>query len=66
MEVDSGTFDPNDFAWRGLTLTPAAATQIRNLVSKQPGDAGRASWRETDRLCRIWLCAGYGNRASCR
>ncbi|MEG2268503.1 MAG: Fe-S cluster assembly scaffold SufA, partial [Acinetobacter sp.] len=25
MELHSGTFNPDDFAWRGLTLTPAAA-----------------------------------------
>lgn len=54
MEVDSGTFDPNDFAWRGLTLTPAAATQIRNLVSKQPGMQGvRLGVKQTG-------CAGFG------
>jgi Fe-S cluster assembly protein SufA len=23
MELHSGTFNPDDFAWRGLTLTPA-------------------------------------------
>lgn len=25
MELHSETFNPADFAWRGLTLTPAAA-----------------------------------------
>ncbi|MEO3988490.1 Fe-S cluster assembly scaffold SufA [Pseudocitrobacter cyperus] len=54
MDVDSGTFDPNDFAWRGLTLTPAAAAQIRNLVSKQPGIQGvRLGVKQTG-------CAGFG------
>ena len=54
MEVNSGTFDPNDFAWRGLTLTPAAAAQIRYLVSKQPGIQGvRLGVKQTG-------CAGFG------
>ncbi|HCO0336631.1 TPA: Fe-S cluster assembly scaffold SufA, partial [Escherichia coli] len=25
MDMHSGTFNPQDFAWQGLTLTPAAA-----------------------------------------
>ena len=40
MELHSGTFNPDDFAWRGLTLTPAAAAHIRELVAKQTGCAG--------------------------
>ena len=35
MELHSGTFNPDDFAWRGLTLTPAAAAHIRELVAKR-------------------------------
>ena len=40
MELHSGTFNPNDFAWRGLTLTPAAAAHIRELVARQPDMLG--------------------------
>ncbi|HFL4870578.1 TPA: Fe-S cluster assembly scaffold SufA [Escherichia coli] len=40
MDMHSGTFNPQDFAWQGLTLTPAAAIHIRELVAKQPGCAG--------------------------
>ncbi len=40
MDMHSGTFNPQDFAWQGLTLTPAAAVHIRELVAKQPGMIG--------------------------
>ena len=40
MDMHSGTFNPQDFAWQGLTLTPAAAVHIRELVAKQPGMVG--------------------------
>ncbi len=40
MDMHSGTFNPQDFAWQGLTLTPAAAIHIRELVAKQPGMIG--------------------------
>lgn len=54
MDVHSGTFDPNDFAWRGLTLTPSAAKQIRYLVNKQPEMQGvRLGVKQTG-------CAGFG------
>lgn len=33
MDMHSGTFNPQDFAWQGLTLTPAAAIHIRELVA---------------------------------
>ncbi|AJF73695.1 MULTISPECIES: Fe-S cluster assembly scaffold SufA [Raoultella] len=36
MELQAGTFNPDDFNWRGLIMTPAAAAHIRELVSKQP------------------------------
>ncbi|MGS4821979.1 Fe-S cluster assembly scaffold SufA [Raoultella terrigena] len=36
MELQAGTFNPEDFSWRGLIMTPAAAAHIRELVSKQP------------------------------
>ena len=35
MEVQAGTFNPADFSWRGLTMTPAAAAHIRDLMRKQ-------------------------------
>ena len=28
MEVQAGTFNPADFSWQGLTMTPAAAAFI--------------------------------------
>ena len=33
MELDTGTFNPDEFSWRGLMMTPAAAAHIRDLVS---------------------------------
>lgn len=36
MELHSETFNPADFARRGLTLTPAAAEHIHALVAKIP------------------------------
>lgn len=54
MELHSGTFNPEDFAWRGLTLTPAAAAHIRELVAKQPDMLGvRLGVKQTG-------CAGFG------
>lgn len=54
MELHSGTFNPEDFPWQGLTLTPAAATHIRELAAKQPGMLGvRLSVKQTG-------CAGFG------
>ncbi|MDU2940217.1 MAG: Fe-S cluster assembly scaffold SufA [Enterobacteriaceae bacterium] len=54
MDVHAGTFDPNEFAWHGLTMTPAAAEHIRQLVSKQPGVQGlRLGVKQTG-------CAGFG------
>lgn len=52
MDMHSGTFNPQDFAWQGLTLTPAAAIHIRELVAKQP-----ALRREANGLRGLWLCA---------
>lgn len=40
MELHSDTFNPEDFPWQGLTLTPAAAAHIRELAAKQPGMLG--------------------------
>lgn len=54
MDMHSGTFNPQDFAWQGLTLTPAAAVHIRELVAKQPGMIGvRLGVKQTG-------CAGFG------
>ncbi|MGU5399704.1 Fe-S cluster assembly scaffold SufA, partial [Klebsiella pneumoniae] len=40
MEVQAGTFNPADFSWQGLTMTPAAAAHIRDLMRKQPDKKG--------------------------
>jgi Fe-S cluster assembly protein SufA len=40
MELDTGTFNPDEFSWRGLMMTPAAAAHIRDLVSQQPDKQG--------------------------
>ncbi|KFC11272.1 SufA family iron-sulfur cluster assembly iron binding protein [Trabulsiella guamensis ATCC 49490] len=54
MDVHSGTFDPNDVSWQGLTLTPAAAAHIRELVNRQPDMQGlRLGVKQTG-------CAGFG------
>ncbi|SQI25109.1 Iron binding protein SufA for iron-sulfur cluster assembly [Salmonella enterica subsp. arizonae] len=54
MGLHSGTFNPEDFPWQGLTLTPAAAAHIRELAAKQPGILGvRLSVKQTG-------CAGFG------
>jgi Fe-S cluster assembly protein SufA len=54
MELHSETFNPADFAWRGLTLTPAAAARIHELVAKKPEILGvRLGVKQTG-------CAGFG------
>ncbi|WP_312413647.1 Fe-S cluster assembly scaffold SufA [Pseudescherichia sp.] len=54
MELHSGTFDPNNPGWEGVTLTPAAAEHIRALTSKQPELRGvRLGIKQTG-------CAGFG------
>ncbi|CAM6307932.1 TPA: Fe-S cluster assembly scaffold SufA [Escherichia coli] len=54
MDMHSGTFNPQDFVWQGLTLTPAAAVHIRELVAKQPGMVGvHLGVKQTG-------CAGFG------
>lgn len=54
MELHSETFNPANFTWRGLSLTPAAAKHIHELVEKQPGMLGvRLSVKTTG-------CAGFG------
>ena len=54
MDLHSGTFDPNDVIWRGITLTPSAAAHIRELVKQQSGIQGvRLGVKQTG-------CAGFG------
>ena len=54
MDLHSGTFDPNDVSWRGITLTPSAAAHIRELVKQQPGIQGvPLGVKQTG-------CAGFG------
>lgn len=54
MELQAGTFDPNNPGWQGLTLTPAAAKHIHALVEKQPDLLGvRLGIKQTG-------CAGFG------
>ena len=54
MELHSETFNPADFAWRGLTLTPTAAAQIHELIDKKPEIVGlRLGVKQTG-------CAGFG------
>lgn len=54
MNMQAGNFDPADFAWRGLTLTPEAAEHIRALAAKQDGVLGvRLGIKQTG-------CAGFG------
>lgn len=35
MELQSETFNPADFAWRGISMTPQAAAHVRELADKQ-------------------------------
>ncbi|MTD39797.1 Fe-S cluster assembly scaffold SufA [Erwinia sp. CPCC 100877] len=54
MELQAGTFDPGDFAWQGLTLTSAAAEQIRQLTQRESGVLGlRLGVKKSG-------CAGFG------
>ena len=56
MEVQAGTFNPADFSWQGLTMTPAAAAHIRDLMRKQPDKKG----------LRLGICARNDCRAGSR
>lgn len=54
MGMQTDNFDPKDFAWQGLTLTPAAAEHVRRLTAAQPGVSGiRLGIKQTG-------CAGLG------
>jgi len=56
MELHSETFNPADFAWRGLTLTPAAAAHIHELVAKNPDILGvRLSRLAARDLATCWI-----------
>ena len=35
MDLQSETFNPADFAWRGISMTPAAAAHVCELAAKQ-------------------------------
>lgn len=65
MEVQAGTFNPADFSWQGLTMTPAAAAHIRDLMRKQPDKKGLRLGIKTSG-CRFWLCARNDCRAGAR
>lgn len=54
METQTDVFEPGDYRWRGLTLTPAAVAHIRHLVEKTAGLSGiRLGVKPTG-------CAGFG------
>ncbi len=54
MDIKTETFSPDDFRWQGLTITPAAAAQICQLVSGKEGVLGvRLGVKQTG-------CAGFG------
>ena len=54
MDLQAGTFNPDDFSWRGLEMTPAAAAHICDLVRKQPEMQGLRLGVKTSG------CAGFG------
>lgn len=54
MDVQTDNFDPREFAWQGLTLTSAAAEQVKNLTASREGMLGmRLGVKQTG-------CAGFG------
>ena len=55
MDMHSGTFNPQDFAWQGLTLTPAAA-------DPHPRAGGKSSrvWSGVRLGVKQTGCAGFG------
>lgn len=54
MDVQTGSFDPNDFSWIGLSLTPEASAHIRKLTTQYPEFQGlRLGIKQTG-------CAGFG------
>ncbi|MBJ3813640.1 Fe-S cluster assembly scaffold SufA [Shimwellia pseudoproteus] len=54
MTTHTEVFEPADYRWRGLTMTPAAAAHIRALAAKAPGVQGiRLGVKQSG-------CAGFG------
>lgn len=54
MDVNSEMFNPAEFCWKGLQLTPAAAAQIAKLMRGQPDMLGlRLNVKQSG-------CAGFG------
>ncbi|VEC28942.1 component of SufBCD complex [Escherichia coli] len=45
MDMHSGTFNPQDFAWQGLTLTPRSG-------DTHPRTGGKAAWYDRRALRR--------------
>ncbi|MRS16878.1 Fe-S cluster assembly scaffold SufA [Enterobacteriaceae bacterium RIT691] len=35
MDLQSETFNPADYSWRGISMTPEAAAHVRELAQKQ-------------------------------
>jgi Fe-S cluster assembly protein SufA len=52
--VNADSFSPEDFVWKGLTLTETAAKQILNLVEQDPEVKGLKLGVKTSG------CAGFG------
>jgi len=52
--VNADSFSPEDFVWKGLTLTESAAKQILNLVEQDPEVKGLKLGVKTSG------CAGFG------
>ncbi|UNA35659.1 hypothetical protein LRM35_23745 [Klebsiella variicola subsp. variicola] len=44
MEVQAGTFNPADFSWQGLTMTPAAAAHIPRSDAQATGQKKGCGW----------------------
>ncbi|MCE0490764.1 Fe-S cluster assembly scaffold SufA [Pantoea sp. Mb-10] len=52
--VNAASFSPEDFVWKGLTLTESAAKQILNLVEQDPEVKGlKLGVKQSG-------CAGFG------
>ncbi|MGP4034117.1 Fe-S cluster assembly scaffold SufA [Pantoea agglomerans] len=52
--VNTDSFSPDDFVWKGLTLTETAAQQILNLAAQDPDVKGlRLGVKQSG-------CAGFG------
>lgn len=52
--VNAASFSPEDFVWKGLTLTESAAKQILNLAAQDPEVKGlRLGVKQSG-------CAGFG------